>query len=84
MTPPRPGSARCRALLLELSRYLEGDLAPERRRVIERHLKDCTTCERMETCLRRTIAACRAEGKVSLPRDVRLRAYRRITALRKR
>ena len=34
-------SARCRKLLLELSRYLDGDLTPARRRTIERHIGAC-------------------------------------------
>ena len=38
--PPlwRRPSARCRALLVELSKYLDGDLTPARRRTVERHL----------------------------------------------
>ena len=40
MTVPTRPSARCRALLLELSRYLDGDLTPARRRTVERHIND--------------------------------------------
>jgi anti-sigma factor RsiW len=78
--PGRP-SARCRALLVEVSKYLDGDLTPSRRRIVERHLKSCACCETMEDCLRKTIAVCRAEGKTRLPRDVRSRAAARIRAL---
>ena len=35
----------------------------------------------MQACLRKTIAACRAESRTRLPRDVRARALRRIKAL---
>ena len=78
--PPRP-SARCRTLLLELSRYLDGDLTPSRRRTVERHIHACACCGTMSARLRRTVAACRAEGKRRPPRDVMLRAAKRIRAL---
>ena len=39
MTGPIRPSARCRSLLLELSRYLDGDLTPARGRTIERHIE---------------------------------------------
>ena len=78
--PPRP-SARCRALLLELSRYLDGDLTPSRRRTVERHINACACCAMMATRLRSTVAACRVEGKKRPPRDVMSRAAKRIRAL---
>ena len=81
MTAPRRPSARCRALLVEVSKYLDGELTPVRRRTIERHLKACACCGTMEACLRKTIAACRAEGMTRLPRNVRSRAAARIRAL---
>jgi anti-sigma factor RsiW len=81
MTGPRCASARCRGLMLELSRYLDGDLPPARCRTLERHLKACAGCGQVEACLRQTMAACRAEGKLRPPRDVRSRAAERIRAL---
>ena len=70
--PARP-SARCRTLFVELSRYLDGDLTPARRRTVERHIKACACCG--------TMAACRAEGKRRPPRDVVSRAAERIRVL---
>ena len=81
MKNPRRPSARCRALLVEASKYLDGDLTPSRRRIVERHLRSCACCGTMKDCLRKTIAACRAEGKTRLPADVRSRAAARIRAL---
>ncbi len=78
--PPRP-SARCRTLLLELSRYLDGDLTSSRRRAVERHINACACCGTMAARLRRTVAACRAEGKRRPPREVMSRAAKRIRAL---
>jgi anti-sigma factor RsiW len=81
MTGPTRPSARCRALLLELSRYLDGELTPARRRTVERHITACACCETMAARLRRTVAACRAEGKRPPPRAVMSRAAERIRAL---
>ena len=74
-------SARCRALLLELSQYLDGDLTAARRRTIERHVNECTCCGTMAGRLRTTLAVCRATGETRLPRAVRSRAAARIRAL---
>ena len=81
MTVPTRPSARCRALLLELSRYLDGDLTPVQRRRVEQHLKLCAGCGTMAARLSSTMAACRAEGKRRPPRDVMSRAAGRISAL---
>ncbi len=74
-------SARCRSLLLELSRYLDGELAPARLRTIERHIEECTCCGTMAGRLRKMRAACRAAGAQRLPRSVKSRAAARIRAL---
>lgn len=74
-------SARCRTLLVELSRYLDGDLTPGRRRTVERHIKACACCGTMSARLTKTMAACRAEGKRRPPRDVMSRAAERIRLL---
>jgi anti-sigma factor RsiW len=81
MTAAARPSARCRALLLEVSRDLDGDLTPARRRTIERHIKTCGCCGTMSARLRTTVAACRAEGKQRPPRDVMSRAAKRIRML---
>ena len=80
MTVPTRPSARCRTLLLELSRYLDGDLSAARRRTVERHIKACACCEEMAARLRSTLAACRGEGKRPPPRVVLSRAAKRIRA----
>ena len=74
-------SVPCRKLLLELSRYLDGDLTPARRRAIEQHLDGCACCATLTVRLRTTVTACRAEGKRRPPRAVMLRAAERIRAL---
>ena len=74
-------SARCRTLLLELSRYLDDDLTPARRRTVERHIETCGCCGAMAARLRTIVTTCRAEGKRRPPRDVMSRAAARIRAL---
>jgi anti-sigma factor RsiW len=81
MTVQARPSARCRRLLLELSRYLDDDLPPARRRQVARHVGTCECCATMAARLRRTIAACRAEGDRRPPRAVMSRAAARIRAL---
>jgi anti-sigma factor RsiW len=74
-------SARCRTLLVELSRYMDGDVTAARRRTVERHIKACACCGTMAARLRKTMAVCRAEGKRRAPRDVMSRAAERIRML---
>jgi len=81
MTVQTRPSARCRRLLLELSRYLDGDLTPARDRKVEQHIAACECCGTMAARLRRTVAACRAEGSRRPPRDVMSRAAARVRAL---
>jgi anti-sigma factor RsiW len=81
MTVPARPSARCRALVLELSRYLDGDLTDARRRAVEKHIKACVCCGTMAARLRRTVAVCRTEGKRRPPRNVMSRAAERIRVL---
>jgi anti-sigma factor RsiW len=74
-------SPRCRALLIEVSQYLDGDLSAARRRAIERHMASCVCCGTMAARLRHTIAACRAAGRAAVPRAVKQRAAKRIRTL---
>ena len=81
MTVRTRPSARCRKLLLELSRLLDGDLTPARRRKVEKHVSACDCCGTMAARLRRTVAACRDEGSRRPPRAVMSRAAVRVRAL---
>ena len=81
MTGSSRPSVRCRSLLPELSRYLDGDLTSAHRRTIERHIEGCTGCGTMAGRLRTTLAACRAAGEKRLPRAIRSRAVARIRAV---
>lgn len=84
MTGPVRPSPRCRALFEQLSRYLDGDLPPARRRIVEKHMASCACCAMMSRRLRLTLAACRAEARRRPPRAVMARAAERVRALLKR
>lgn len=80
MSARRP-SPKCRALLLEVSRYLDGELPAARRRTVEAHVSSCRCCGTMTQRLRAVVAACRADGRRSPPRAVMQRASARVRAL---
>ena len=77
----RSPSPRCRALLLEMSRYLDGELPAPRRRAVEAHIDSCECCGTLSLRLRTVIAACRAEAGKRPPRAVMQRAAARIRKL---
>lgn len=79
-TSARPSPA-CRRRLMELSRYLDGELSPARRQAIEQHIGDCACCATMARRMRQTVAACRAEGRRRPPRAVLAQAAAQIRAL---
>ena len=82
MTRGRTPPARCRKVLLEISRALDGELGVTRCRAIERHLIGCASCARAAVALRSTISACRSTSRPSaLPPEIRARARRRIKTL---
>ena len=74
-------SDRCRALLEQLSRYIDDDLSPAERRTLTAHLRRCPCCQTMADSLKHTVDACRKAGTARLPADVRVRARARIATL---
>ena len=72
---------RCRDLLKQLSRYVDGDLTGGERRAVVMHLKKCPCCQTMAESLQKTVGMCRKAGSARLPADVRARAHARITTL---
>jgi anti-sigma factor RsiW len=76
-----PGPDRCRSLLEQLSRYIDGELTPAQRRSLAAHLRRCPCCQTMADGLKHTVDACRKAGTARLPADVRQRARARIATL---
>jgi anti-sigma factor RsiW len=80
MKQPKTALA-CHALLLEFSRYLDGEQSQATCRRIERHLQSCASCAAEARRLRKAVASCRKMKHQRLPDDVRARAAQRIKAL---
>ena len=77
---PQP-TDRCRKLLEQVSRYLDGDLTAAERRTIGQHLQRCPCCQHMADSLKHTVETCRKAGAARLPADVRMRARARVATL---
>ena len=74
-------SNTCRALLLDFSKYLDGEQSPATCRRIERHIQSCDSCAAATDQIRKLVASCREMKEQRLPEDVRRRASQRIKAL---
>lgn len=66
----------CKALILELSNYLDGELDPELLRQVERHLASCPDCRLICDTTRKTIEIYCGSAPAALPTDVRNRLHR--------
>ena len=77
---PQP-TDRCRQLLEQVSRYLDGDLSAAQRRTVGQHLRRCPCCQHIADGLKHTVDACHKAGGARLPADVRSRARARIATL---
>ena len=80
MKPPKTALA-CRALLLEFSKYLDGEQSQATCRRIEQHLQSCASCAAEAHLLRKAVASCRKMKQQRLPDDVRARAAQRVKTL---
>ncbi len=69
----------CDALLSSLSSYIDGDLAPELCREIEKHLEGCEDCRVVLNTTKRTIDLVRDGESQPLPDDVRERLFKRLS-----
>jgi anti-sigma factor RsiW len=67
----------CKALLGELSDYVDGELAANLCAELERHLETCPDCRIVVDTLRKTISLYhQANETTPLPDDVKQRLYR--------
>lgn len=76
----------CGEVLDHLSAYLDGELSPDDRERIERHLRGCDGCARFGGEFRATVRALRAEllRPVALPPTVQERVMATIAGDRRR
>lgn len=69
----------CRALLDQISDYLDGDAVEVVCQAIEEHMAECEDCTAMVNTLRKTIDLYRAwSSEGGLPEDVHRRLFRRL------
>ncbi|HVZ20074.1 MAG TPA: zf-HC2 domain-containing protein [Vicinamibacterales bacterium] len=76
-----PQSPECRAILSNISAYLDGELDATACAAIEAHCAGCPECAPIVNGLRRTIGLCQNAGTAPLPEDVRARAAESIRKL---
>jgi anti-sigma factor RsiW len=67
MTEHHDHDEGCIELFNRLSEFIDGELDPPHRELIERHLADCKACRICLSTLERTIALCRHSGRTPLP-----------------
>ncbi len=71
----------CKAVLENISGYLDGELDAAECEAIERHSRACPDCATIVKGLRDTVGLCRHAGTMPLPDDVRRRARERVRRL---
>ena len=72
MSVPLPEA--CKAILSNISGYLDGELDATACEEIEQHCQECPTCSDLVKGLRETVGLCRQAGSIPLPEPVRQRA----------
>ncbi len=68
----------CKALLGDLSDYIDGELPPELCAEIEKHLEQCENCRVVLNTTRRTIDLVQETAAGPLPEEVRERLFKRL------
>ena len=76
--------AECADLFARLSEYLDGELAPEARRAMERHICDCPPCIEFIESLRRTIDLCHHCEPADTSKPVSIEAKRELLSVLQR
>jgi anti-sigma factor RsiW len=69
-----PSTDDCKAILANISGYLDGELDTTACDAIERHCQQCPSCASLVSGLRETVGLCRQAASVPLPEAVRQRA----------
>jgi anti-sigma factor (TIGR02949 family) len=69
----------CCEMLGQLSEYIDGELADELCRELERHIQSCSNCKIVYNTLQKTIDLYQQTGEQDvMPEDVRGRLYKRL------
>ena len=85
-TGPKPRPSECESIALELPEHATGELAEDRRRAVERHVKVCARCAREleETRAVRSLLEARPEPSVNNLARARLELRRRMQVPQRR
>lgn len=70
----------CDDLRAALSDYVDGEVAEELRRNLERHLAECRTCQVLYDSTRKTLSVATDAGTFELPETVSEQFVKRIMA----
>ena len=81
-SPSPPGE--CADLFARLSEYLDGELSPEDRKTMEKHICDCAPCIEFIHSLRRTIDLCHHFEPPGSPAPVSREAKRELLSVLQR
>lgn len=68
----------CEDVRAALSDYVDGDVSPELRRELERHLSECRTCQVLYDTTRKTLQIVTSVGSFELPEAASERLVKRI------
>jgi predicted anti-sigma-YlaC factor YlaD len=68
--------AECRALLGDLSAYLDGEAEQALCEAIERHMAECEDCRVVVDTLAKTVNLYRKRGRTVMPGEAKLRLFR--------
>jgi anti-sigma factor (TIGR02949 family) len=68
----------CENVRAALSDYVDGDVSPELRRELERHLADCRTCQVLYDTTRKTLHIVTNVGSFEVPEEASERLVKRI------
>jgi len=61
---------KCKEILAALSDYVDGDLDPELRRALQKHLADCNPCQLVVDNVRQTITVYKSGRPLELPAEL--------------
>ena len=69
----------CREVWKEITNYIEGDLTPEIRERVERHLKECLHCKAVYDGSRNVVRLLGGNNVLELPAGFSQRLHRRLS-----
>lgn len=75
---------KCIAVIREISNYIDGELEPELKQELERHLENCEECRLVVDQTRRTVQIFCGSELVELPKEIQERLQQALRSSLKR